>query len=546
MTTVNVSSLSGRTVQVSYLGAYTAALSISSADNITSEGQTATFTLANNSGAPTGATLSGTDVGTLTLVSGSTYSYTPPLLPDDATADLVVSVDSTTVSTQISYANSYPYVLTNHGTPQPNSVMEGNQFGSTQPVELKVITDTDAAIADIDWQAMSDNQQWLTDIRNASSVTSVADGSTSFTLGYYVQETGATGTFERTVTTTDTLSPAIDSVSVPTAGTYHAGDVLSFTVNWNENVTVTGTPALNLSIGGSARQANYASGSTTAALVFTYTVQAGDVDADGIAVSNLSLDGGTIQDGAGNDAYLTLNSVGDTSGVLVDADAALIQSVAVPTAGTYVPGNSLDFTVTFEAAVTVTGTPELLIDVGGEQKSSAYVSGSTTTALLFRYTVASGDLDTDGIGVSSLSLAGGTIKDQYSVDANLALNSVADTSGVLVDGVGPAISVNPLTTLDTSPIVSGSAGDATSLTLVVTGVGTYNPTPSGGSWSQQLPTLALGDYPMTLNGQDANGNAAVEASATLRVVDEMVTTPRGLFQPLFRSLTGPVNQTLFR
>ena len=98
---------------------------------------------------------------------------------------------------------------------------------------------------------------------------------------------------------------------------------------------------------------------------------------------------------------------------------------------------------------------------------------------------------------------------------------MGDTSGVLVDGVRPVISINPLTTLDTSPIVSGSAGDATSLTLVVTGVGTYTPTPSGGSWSQQLPTLALGDYAMTLNGMDAAGNAATEKTAALRILDTM-------------------------
>ena len=47
----------------------------------------------------------------------------------------------------------------------------------------------------------------------------------------------------------------------------------------------------------------------------------------------------------------------------------------------------------------------------------------------------------------------------------------------VVDDIAPVISINALTTLDTSPIVSGSARDATSLTLVVTGVGTYTPTP---------------------------------------------------------------------
>ena len=110
----------------------------------------------------------------------------------------------------------------------------------------------------------------------------------------------------------------IDSVSVPNAGTYTPGETLTFTVNCNEAAIVTGTPGLNLNIGGSARQANYASGTGTVYLVFDYTVQVGDNDANGIAVTSLSLNDGTIKDEAGNDASLTLNSVGDTSGVLVD------------------------------------------------------------------------------------------------------------------------------------------------------------------------------------------------------------------------------------
>ena len=121
--------------------------------------------------------------------------------------------------------------------------------------------------------------------------------------------------------TTDVIGPVINSVSVPAAGTYTEGQVLSFTGNWNEVAIVTGTPAINFDLGGSARQANYASGTGTVSSVFTYTVQAGEEDTDGITVTSLTLDGGTIKDAAGNNASLTLNAVGDTSGVLVDGIA---------------------------------------------------------------------------------------------------------------------------------------------------------------------------------------------------------------------------------
>lgn len=134
--------------------------------------------------------------------------------------------------------------------------------------------------------------------------------------GRFWDATDSTWGAWETLTFSDSVSPSITSVDVPAAGTYVGGQTLAFTVNWDEPVDVTGTPAINFTIGGKARQANYASGTGTATLVFSYTVQAGDEGA--VSVGTLTLDGGTITDGAGNDANLTLNSVGDTSGVLVD------------------------------------------------------------------------------------------------------------------------------------------------------------------------------------------------------------------------------------
>lgn len=116
---------------------------------------------------------------------------------------------------------------------------------------------------------------------------------------------------------------AVASVVVPANGTYVTGDTLNFTVNFDQTVivdTTGGTPRLALTVGSTTRYANYVSGSGTSALQFAYTIQAGDVDADGIAVGALGLNGGTIRNGSTN-VVLTLNSVGSTSGVLVTAAA---------------------------------------------------------------------------------------------------------------------------------------------------------------------------------------------------------------------------------
>ena len=78
---------------------------------------------------------------------------------------------------------------------------------------------------------------------------------------------------------------------------------------------------------------------------------------------------------------------------------------------TYALGDTIEVGLTFDEAVTVTGDPYLLIDVGGTNRRASYQSGSGATQLLFQYTVLAYDDDDDGIAVvtNSLTLNGGTI-----------------------------------------------------------------------------------------------------------------------------------------
>ncbi len=114
--------------------------------------------------------------------------------------------------------------------------------------------------------------------------------------------------------------------------------------------------------------------------------------------------------------------------------APQISSITPPSNGTYKTGNTLDFTVTFNEAVTVTGTPRLPLTIGSPKVYAEYVSTeSTSTALKFRYTVANGDTDTDGIAICSpIELNSGTIRNASNVDATLSFLPPS-TSGVLVD-----------------------------------------------------------------------------------------------------------------
>ncbi|MBT9512428.1 MAG: DUF4347 domain-containing protein [Acidovorax sp.] len=242
----------------------------------------------------------------------------------------------------------------------------------------------------------------------------------------------------------DTAAPTVSSVGVPANATYLAGQNLDFTVNFSESVTVTGVPQLDLTLDtGGTVAATYLSGSGTSALVFRYTTAIGNLDSNGVSLGgSIALNAGLLKDAAGNDANLSLNSVGALAGVLVDAVVPVVSSVDVPANATYALGQNLSFTVNFSESVTVTGSPQLALtlDTGGTV-AAAYVSGSGSSALVFQYTVASGNLDSSGISLGgSVALNGGTLKDASGNNAQLTLNSVGALSGVLVDGVAPVIS----------------------------------------------------------------------------------------------------------
>ena len=132
-------------------------------------------------------------------------------------------------------------------------------------------------------------------------------------------------------------APTVTDVAVtstPASGTtyYLAGEVIEFTVTFSAPVTVTATPKFAFRLGAATRQAAYASGSDSAALVFARTVQAGEVDRNGISWNALALalDGGTItQTGATTAARLTHAEQAPLEGHRVDAAPPMQVSASV-------------------------------------------------------------------------------------------------------------------------------------------------------------------------------------------------------------------------
>ena len=131
-----------------------------------------------------------------------------------------------------------------------------------------------------------------------------------------------------------TYGPAIESFIEPANGTYSdSGGVLLFQVNFEADVIVTGTPRLNLNIGGVTRYATYQSGSGSSGLEFIYAIQSGDNDSDGITLSSTSiqLNGGSIKAVSDSEnAELSFASELDSlASVLVDTASGIVAPAQV-------------------------------------------------------------------------------------------------------------------------------------------------------------------------------------------------------------------------
>ncbi|MDG1822060.1 MAG: hypothetical protein P8H25_01615, partial [Flavobacteriaceae bacterium] len=130
------------------------------------------------------------------------------------------------------------------------------------------------------------------------------------------------------------------------------------------------------------------------------------------------------------------------AGVSISAtDAA-----GAPKSGALDPGDRIVVTVSMNEVVMVDltgGVPTYTIDVGGVPRTATYVSGSTTTDLVFSYTVSEGDVDTAGgvtaaAGSDALDLDGATLLDAAGNAANTSTPAVSDgDNSIVVDAAGP-------------------------------------------------------------------------------------------------------------
>ena len=583
------------------------------------------------------------DGGNASYASGSgtsalTFTYT--VAANQNTPDLTVSSlslnggtiqDAALNNADLSGANNYhPPGTLQIDTTAP--VVTITNTGGTVTQATQIVTDTvDTADTGTTVTVLDGTTQVGTTTVPASgtwtSNVTLASGANTLTA----QDTDAAGNTGTSNAVTYTLNSTVPVVSSITAsgtgisngtGDLNAGKIVTFTVNFSEAVNVTGSPLLALNDGGNA---SYASGSGTSALTFTYTVAANQNTPD-LTVSSLSLNGGTIQDAALNNANLSgannyhppgvlqidttapVVTIANTGGMVTQAtqivtgtvDAAdtgttvtvldgttQVGTTTVPASGTWtsnvtltsgantltaqdtdaagntgtsnavtytlnstVPvvssitasgtgisngtgdlnaGKIVTFTVSFSAAVNVTGSPLLALNDGG---NASYASGSGTSALTFTYTVAANQ-NTPDLTVSSLSLNGGTIQDAALNNANLSgANNYQPPGTLQIDTTAPVVTIANTggTVTQATQIVTGTVDTADAGTTVTvldgtTQVGTTT-VPASGTWTSNV-TLTSGANTLTAQDTDAAGNTGTSNAVTYTLASPPPPPPAG-------------------
>ena len=293
------------------------------------------------------------------------------------------------------------------------------------------------------------------------------DAYTTFTFKVSDGESDSAGSYTMTIDVTGVDDPATGSPSI--SGMAIVGQ------------TLTAAPGTVADVDGLA-DATYA--------YQWVRVDGGDQDISGAAAATYVLtasDEGkrvkvkaSFEDDAGT-AESRTSSAFPTSGTVEPVQVSTVAVTSSPAAAsTYAAGETISVTATFNAAVTVTGTPRVALTVGSATRQAAYASGSDSAALVFSYTVAAGDNDADGVSwrANALGLNGGTIKVMSDdaaarVDASITHAAQAALGGHKVDTpptvVSAVLAGAPLTLTFNEPLDAASVPASSAFTLKVAG-----------------------------------------------------------------------------
>lgn len=253
------------------------------------------------------------------------------------------------------------------------------------------------------------------------------------------------------------------------------------------------------------------------------------------------------------------NSASSTATVQYDTQSPFVTNVtSSPSSGAYRATQTVNVILTFSETVIVSGgVPSISLSANAPAPNAAYLSGSGTSQLTFRYTIASGDSseDLDYSSVSALALNGSSIRDAAGNNGITTLpnpggpNSLSSNSSVIIDTTLPTVEI-------TSSIVGDTALDAIPVTVVfseaVTGFTLSDLSVSNGCASnlQGSGTTYTADIVPRANGPvtvTVPANAAVDRAGNANTAAPIpVSVNFATYAPLVTSVTSSTADGAYR
>lgn len=331
--------------------------------------------------------------------------------------------------------------------------------------------------------------------------------SKGFRLSYTITFTGSNSNASITysnisIGVNDTVAPSLSSLDRDTPSSVQTeADTLRWKVKFDEDVVNVDASDFSLS-GTSATLSVSGSGDT-----YYVTASGGDL-ASLTGQVTLSLAGANnIQDQGAN----ALNTSSTSSSYSVD-NTTLVTNVSSSAADRYYRTGTIPIAIEFQRAVTVVGSPQLLLETGSVDSIATYTSGSGTSTLVFSYAVSSGDIASDLAynSTTALTLNGGSLADTNSLAPILTLAS---------PGASGSLSANSEIIIDTtSPIVTGAninlaGATGTGSTFKVGDTVTVSWDTSGGDGDTNI-TSTLGGVTVDFSAFGGANNVAATLSGT--------------------------------
>ncbi|CAN1497043.1 VCBS repeat [Burkholderiaceae bacterium] len=353
-----------------------------------------------------------------------------------------------------------------------------------------------------------------------NAATRTFSGTPTDTIDFNIKVTASDGTASISDAFLVGIAPVASSAAITSStgiqnNFLNEGDTVTATVNFGEKVYITGTPQITLNLGGTLVQADYVSGSGTNAIAFSYTILAGQTDANGISINanSLNLNGGTLKDAVGNNATQNFALVADNISYKVDTSAPVAvadvnsgtEDITTLTGSVATNDTSKDGSETYAMVGSAMGTKgNLVLNTNGSYTYTRTTSADEILANLdetFTYSV------TDAAGnttQSTLKITLTPVNDAAVISGNVA-GAVTEAGGVANAIAGAPTATGTLTSTDVdgapNSFIAALAGSATA-----GGYGTYAMT-------------AAGVWTYTLN----NANTTVQALAAGATLNDTFT-----------------------